>query len=143
MLFTSEHQLIFKVRVGNTERLVRFSDPNANSTSSSFETTDKDVINAIRRHKFFQTGHIKAYGKFPESSEPTSDAVTINEAEKTPKQKVWKTEQEQQILVFANFSQLKNYLKKEYKEETNGIRTQSQVEAFAREKGITFKYETK
>ena len=69
--------------------------------------------------------------------------MTIKEAEKTPKQKVGKTEQEQQILVFANFSQLKNYLKKEYKEETNGIRTQSQVEAFAREKGITFKYETK
>lgn len=163
MLFRSEHQLIFKVKVGNTERLVRFSDPNANSSDSSFVTEDKAVINAIRRHKFFQTGKIKAYGVFPEDDSQQQAQVpapSIEEQEPyrkplikpsvTPSKPVAAqpkptpaTQSEGKVLMFANFSQMKNYLKKEYKAEANSVRSLKDAEEFARKKGISFKYEKK
>ncbi len=153
MKFICESQLIFKVRVGGIEKVVRFSEPNSNNSTTVFMTQDKALIMAIRGHKFYKMGKIRevkqpgevidhigaqvAKTLFPPKSAPiTVPAKDIPALVKQP-------EPPAKVMNFESFSQLKNYLKKTYGQEAANLKTAPQVAKFAKEKGIAYTYNKK
>lgn len=140
--------MIFKVRVGGTEKIVRFSEPNNNNSTTVFLTSDKALIAAIRGHKFYKQGKIR---EMREPGDAIDDAVqTAQAADKktrseAPARKavaavVKEPEEQSGVLNFESFSQLKNYLKKTYGQEAAGLKNVAQVAKFAKDKGIAYTY---
>lgn len=140
MLFSSEKQLIFKVRIGGTaERLVVFGESHPGDPST-FQTNDASVIAAIRRHRFYKDGKIRESGKEPEPIK--HEELTINNGQAaTPINndplKV-NNEEPETVLTFSNFSQAKSYFKKTYGVEAKSLKTPHDVTSFAKSKGVVY-----
>lgn len=133
MLFSSEKQLIFKVRIGGTaERLVVFGESHPGDPST-FQTNDASVIAAIRRHRFYKDGKIRESGKEPEpiSNEQATTPIS-NEPLKV------NNEESEAVLTFSNFSQAKSYFKKTYGVEAKSLKTPHDVTSFAKSKGVVY-----
>ena len=139
MIFISDSRLIFKVNVRGTDKLVVFSEPGVGR--STFESNDRDVVDAIRRHKFHRQGKIREMGAEPE---PTVEASVATEQPETSTD----TSQEllefgsysQELLEFGSYSQLKQYLRKQFGIDANQLKTPPQVKKVAREKGLNYRF---
>ena len=123
MLFFSESKLVFQVVIGGRYCIVEFSDSAANHRLSTFQSKDENVIDAIRRHKFFRQGKIWCKEE-PVVVEPP------------------KEEQPEQVLEFGSYSQLKSYLRKTFKGDpaASKLKTPAEVSKFAREKGVNYRF---
>ncbi len=129
MIFISDSRLIFKVNVRGTDKLVVFSEPGVGR--STFESNDRDVVDAIRRHKFHRQGKIREMGAEPE---PTVEASVATEQPETS------TDTSQELLEFASYSQLKQYLRKQFGVDANQLKTPNQAKKVAREKGLNYRF---
>jgi len=123
MLFYSNSRLIFQIVLNGQYRLVEFSEAGANSRCSTFRTREKSVIDAIRRHKFFRQGKIRE-----ENDEPP-----VKEVEK---------KKPEVILEFASYSQLKSYLRKNFKGDPKAakLKTPQDAAKFAKENGVEYRF---
>ena len=124
MLFYSESKLIFQIVVGGQYRIVEFSDSNVESRSCVFRTDNKDVIKAIRNHKFYRKGKIR------EQEEP-----------KEPKKQVKKPVDEG-MKEFSSYSHLKAYLRTAYKNDpaVKKIKTPEDVAKYAQGIGLSYRF---
>ena len=130
MIFICDSRLIFKVKVRETEKLVVFSEPGLGR--STFETDDRDVVDAIRRHKFHRQGKIREMGKEP--------AALVAEATTTTIEQEQPSTESHELLEFASYSQLKVYLRKQFGIDASKLKTPPQVKKIAKEKGINFRF---
>lgn len=119
MIFISDSRLVFKVNVNGVDKVVNFSEQGATSTASTFETEKKEVIAAIRSHKFYREGKIREL----DMPKPEAPAEVSDE-----------------ILEFASFSQLKAYLKKTFGAEAQQLKTPAQVKKFAIDNGVNYRF---
>ena len=148
MKFICESQLIFKVKVGGTEKIVRFSEPNSGNSTTVFVTSDKALMTAIRGHKFYKQGKIREMrqpGDVIDDAVQTAQTSSKQVQAKAPERKaeaavVAQPEEQTSVLNFESFSQLKNYLKKTYGQEAAGLKNVAQVAKFAKDKGIAYTY---
>ena len=120
MLFTSESRMVFQVLIGGQYRVVEFSEQGNTGMSSTFRTDNEDVIAAIRKHRYYLQGKIREH------------------ADPKPKEKPKVVE----ALEISSYSQLKSYLRKTFKDDKRAtkIKTPEQVAAFAKEKGVVYRF---
>ena len=92
----------------------------------SYMTDNKQVAEAIRQHSLTKQGRIidKSQPEDP-VKEVVEKIMDIMEAVK-----------DQNILHFDNITKAKNYLKKEFKIDTKGLKTPDSVKAKAKELGV-------
>lgn len=121
MLFYSESRLIFQVVVGGQYRIVEFSETGVNHKVSTFQTNDTTIIDAIKKHKFFRQGKIRA------EEEPV-----VEEPKEEP----------DDVMEFGSYSQLKSYLRKTYKDDPQSAKIKSlkDVTKFAESKGVKYRF---
>jgi hypothetical protein len=121
MLFYSESRLIFQVVISGQYRIVEFSETGVNRKVSTFQTNDKMVIDAIKKHKFYRQGKIRAEEE-PEVEEPK--------------------EKPSDAMEFGSYSQLKSYLRKTFKDDPQAskIKTPKEVAEFAESKGVRYRF---
>ena len=112
---------MFQIVLGGQYRLVEFSETGVNSRCSTFRTFEQPVIDAIRRHKFFRQGKIRAREDAP-----------VAEVKPEP----------ESVLEFGSYSQLKSYLRKTFKDDPKSakIKTQKDVAKYAAEKGVEYRF---
>lgn len=124
MMFISEKQLIFRITVKGSPMIVVFSEI-SNGAKSRFFTSNTDVADAIRAHKFYREGKIF----------------------ETPEQRTeQRTEQRQaplaegrETIEFRDISKAKTWLKKTYGSEAQALRTPQEITDFGKKKNIIIK----
>lgn len=120
MMFISEKQLIFRVTVKGSPMIVAFSEI-SNGAKSRFFTSNNDVADAIRAHKFYREG------KIFETPEQRTEQRQAPPAE------------ERETIEFRDISKAKTWLKKTYGSEAQALRTPQEITAFGKEKNIIIK----
>ena len=120
MLFTATSRMVFQVLIGGQYRIVEFSEQGNSGMPSTYRTEDENVIAAIRKHRYYLQGKIREHAS-PEAK---------------------RTETVSEVLDFSGYSQLKSYLKKTFKDDKRSakIKTPEQVAAFAKEKGVSYRF---
>ena len=123
MLFTATSRMVFQVLIGGQYRIVEFSEQGNSGMPSTYRTEDENVIAAIRKHRYYLQGKIREHAS-PEAKRTEKKAVS------------------EDVLDFSGYSQLKSYLKKTFKDDKRSakIKTPEQVAAFAKEKGVRYRF---
>lgn len=113
--------MVFQVLIGGQYRIVEFSEQGNSGMPSTYRTDDENVIAAIRKHRYYLQGKIREHAS-PEAKR----TETVSE----------------DVLDFSGYSQLKSYLKKTFKDDKRAqkIKTPEQVAAFAKEKGVSYRF---
>lgn len=128
--------LVFQVMVGNVNKVVEFSERSPEGLAT-FSCDQDDVIEAIRRHKFYRIGKIREYetrgkNQAKAAAIPAAKATEAETAENSG----------EQVMEFSGFSQLKSYLRKTFKDDpkTKTLKTPKQTADYASSKGITYRF---
>ncbi len=136
MIFISDSMLVFQVMVGNVNKVVEFSERSPEGLAT-FSCDQDDVIEAIRRHKFYRIGKIREYeprgkNQAKAAAIPAAKATEAETAENSG----------EQVMEFSGFSQLKSYLRKTFKDDpkTKTLKTPKQTADYAASKGITYRF---
>lgn len=140
MIFVSDSMLVFQVMVGNVNKVVEFSERSPEGLAT-FSCDQDDVIEAIRRHKFYRIGKIREY-----ETRGKNQAKAANMPASTPAGEATGTEAAEnsgeQVMEFSGFSQLKSYLRKTYKDDpaAKTLKTPNSVSEFAKAKGLSYRF---
>lgn len=91
----------------------------------SYMTDNKQVAEAIRKHPLTQQGRIIDKSEPEEPEQETGKPMDGMDAVKDPN-----------VLHFDNITKAKNYLAKEFKVDTRGLKSPASVKAKAKELGV-------
>ena len=90
----------------------------------SYMTDNKQVAEAIRKHPLTQQGRITDRSEPEDSEQVAGKPMDVMDEVKDP------------VLHFDNITKAKNYLAKEFKVDTRGLKSPASVKAKAKELGV-------